>query len=47
MRPLARALMLGTVVVLLAAPAALAAIAVTRAELNGGQPEEVIRLFEA
>ena len=37
MRPLARALMLGTVVVLLAAPAALAAIAVTRAELNGGQ----------
>src|SRR5919108_6618237 len=37
MRPLARALMLGTVVVLLAAPAALAAITVTRAELNGGQ----------
>src|ERR671937_1388507 len=37
MRRLARALTLGTVVVLLAAPAALAAIAVTRAELNGGE----------
>ena len=37
MSRLARALTLGTVVVLLAAPAALAAIAVTRAELNGGQ----------
>src|ERR671923_944081 len=37
MRHLARVLTLGTVVVLLAAPAALAAIAVTRAELNGGE----------
>src|ERR671923_140838 len=34
---LARVLTLGTLVVLLAAPAALAAITVTRAELNGGQ----------
>jgi probable HAF family extracellular repeat protein len=37
MRRLAQGLTLCTVVVLLAAPAALAAIAVTRAELNGGQ----------
>jgi hypothetical protein len=37
MRRVVRALTLGTVVVLLAAPAALAAIAVTRAELNGGE----------
>ena len=34
---LTRALMLGTMVVLMVAPAALAAIAVTRAELNGGE----------
>jgi probable HAF family extracellular repeat protein len=37
MRRVVRALTLGTVVVLLAAPAAFAAIAVTRAELNGGE----------
>jgi probable HAF family extracellular repeat protein len=37
MRRLARALTLGTVVVLVAVPTALAAIAVTRAELNGGE----------
>ena len=36
MRRVARALMLGAVVVLLAALAALAAVAVTRADLNGG-----------
>jgi probable HAF family extracellular repeat protein len=37
MRRLARALTLATMVVLVAAPTALAAIAVTRAELNGGE----------
>jgi probable HAF family extracellular repeat protein len=37
MRSLARALLLGTVLLLVAAQAALAAIAVTRAELNGGE----------